>query len=242
MSFQIATGLLLSLTFIRHYFGESSFGRRGGPMTIPALVFMVLYMSWMIYSWMFRLIIWRKAGGFIKLLENFRAVEASQQCSFPDDRINESFTTPVPARAPFFEKTKTAKTVPPNPLEPMLLQLCYKYGPCMLIVLNVVMALVDTAEVAVHVAEHGLLEALLRYEQSWQRAIEVAIMAESPLPETWLHYNRILSIVALAANLSTNIVTYYADLLCVCAALGFYLVVKMSLYRPSSSMQVGKCS
>ena len=51
-------------------------------MTIPSLARMVLYIFWMIYSWMFKAITWRKARGFIKLLEHFRTVETSKRRDF----------------------------------------------------------------------------------------------------------------------------------------------------------------
>ena len=73
-------------------------------MTIPMLAVMVLYICWMIYSWMFRLITWRKAKGFVKLLKHFRAVEASHQCSFADNKVKEPLFSLVPMS--FFDETE----------------------------------------------------------------------------------------------------------------------------------------
>ena len=111
----------------------------------------------------------------------------------------------------------------------------------MLIVISILIAIVDTTVVAMRADEYGLLGALARYEHSFQRAIEVSILGESTRPKTWLHYNRIISILAILSNLSTNIVTYYADLLCLCSALAFYLVVKMTLEISCSPTEVYTC-
>ena len=107
----------------------------------------------------------------------------------------------------------------------------------MLIALIILISLVDTIIVAIRADEYGLLGAVNIYESSLLRTTELAI-GESARSEIWRYCNRILCVFAFASNVNANMVTYYADLLCVCSALAFYMAAKMTFQGTCSATQV----
>ena len=80
--------------------------------------------------------------------------------------------------------------------------------------------------------EHGVPEALLKYERSIDLAMEQLGMQCFPC-------TRMLAAAVLITSSYSYLITLYADMLCFCAALAFYLAVKTTLPAEKSwSVQV----